>query len=62
MILLESTVSGLLEGQADSSATVRQLSLRGLGYLAYHNESLISRHSTSILNAFMNGLDEHKMW
>ncbi|KAF5275577.1 hypothetical protein FQA39_LY06689 [Lamprigera yunnana] len=57
-VVLESVLEMLLSMQSDSSYLVRQILLRGLGFIAeFLTWDLISRHYDTFLNIFMQGLD-----
>ncbi|KAI4464663.1 maestro-related heat domain-containing [Holotrichia oblita] len=57
-VLAENILEMLLDAQNDSSPAVRRLCLQGLGYgCEFLNPEIVHRHSTLILNAFMQALD-----
>ncbi|KAK4880533.1 hypothetical protein RN001_008679 [Aquatica leii] len=57
-VVLESVVEMLLTTQSDSSFMVRQILLRGIGFVAeFLTWDLISRNYDTFLNIFMQGLD-----
>lgn len=57
-VLAENLLEMLLDAQNDSNPIVRRLCLEGLGYgCEYLNMEIVHRHSTSLLNAFMQALD-----
>lgn len=57
-VLAENILEMLLDVQNDSSSAVRTLCLQGLGYgCEFLNPEIVYRHSTLMLNAFMQALD-----
>lgn len=59
LVLVESVITTLLSGQSDSCAMVRQLALRGLGYVSNLDEEQCSKHCSFVFTALMQGLDDH---
>lgn len=61
-VLTENILEMLLDVQADTSCTIRQLSLKGLGYaVEYLSDELVLQYCTGILNALLQGLDYHNI-
>lgn len=61
MALVETVIATLLNGQTDACALVRQLALRGLGYVSTLDEEQCAKHCTFVFTALMQGLDDHEM-
>lgn len=57
-ILVETIIATLLNSQTDSSAMVRQLTLRGLSHVSGLSEEERSKNTSFVFSALMQGLDD----
>uniref|UniRef100_A0A1B6KA60 Maestro heat-like repeat-containing protein family member 1 n=1 Tax=Graphocephala atropunctata TaxID=36148 RepID=A0A1B6KA60_9HEMI len=58
-VLIDSVLSNLLSSLTDPSALVRRLSLKGLANISYLDSQQKERHCESVLEALIQGLDDH---